>query len=326
MKVLVTGGAGFIGSHLVELLLKHGDEVIVYDDFSTGSEDNLPGVGAGEGNFWINRHSILDEEALGWSMTGCDQVYHLAAVAGVKEAFDHPLRTLTINIQGTHNVLKVADRLRKKVLVVSSSEVYGYGNEDKFLLEEKDKNIIGSPVSSLRWGYGVSKLVDEFLALSYQKETGLPVVVARPFNVIGPRQRGRYGMVLPRFIKQALNNEPLTVYGDGEQTRSFAYVTEVANAFYDLMNCDKAVGQAVNVAGSEETSIKDLAKLVKEITGSESEITFVPYEKAYGKDFDDARRRFASVGRLEALIGYAPRMDLTEMIRMTVEWFRGKDA
>jgi UDP-glucose 4-epimerase len=326
MKALVTGGAGFIGSHLVELLLEEGHDVTVFDDFSSGSEDNLPRRGYGKGNFWISRSSILDEESLGWAMTGHDQVYHLAAVAGVKEAFDHPLRTLTVNVQGTHNVLKTADRLRKKVLVISSSEVYGYGNDSEEGLKEENSAVIGSPMSSLRWGYGVSKLVDEFLALSYHKETGLPITIARPFNVVGPRQSGFFGMVLPRFIEFALAGEPLTVHGDGKQTRSFAYVKEVAKIFYELMNCDEAVGQSVNVAGNKQISIGDLARLVIEITNSKSEIVYVPYEKAFGPNFDDARRRFADTSRLKGLIGWTPNVELADMIEMTVDWYRSKSA
>jgi len=325
MKVLITGGAGFIGSHLVELLLDDNHDVLVYDNFSSGSEKNLPDPKDYKGRLWSYRSSILDEDLLSWAMMDCDQVYHLAAVAGVKEAFDRPLHTLTTNINGTHNVLKIADRLRKKVLVVSSSEVYGYGNEGSEPLEEKNPGVIGSPMSSLRWNYGVSKLVDEFLALSYHKETGLPVVIARPFNVIGPRQVGRYGMVLPRFIEQALSGKPLTVHGDGKQTRSFAYVKEVARIFYDLMNCKEAIGQSVNVAGNREISITDLAWIVKDITNSQSEIVFVPYEKAFGKNFDDARRRFANTDKLKDLIGWLPSMELEDMVAKTVTWFENKN-
>lgn len=316
MKALITGGAGFIGSHLAQLLLEDDWKVHILDDLSTGCEDNLP---KNSSNLHFHLGCVTESENVRVLVALCDVVFHLAAVVGVQHAFNSPGQALRINIKGTENVLRAAGTYNKRVLVVSSSEVYGYGNGSKPKLEESDPVLLGTPTSSMRWAYGVSKLVDEFMAIEAFNK-GLEAVVVRPFNVVGPRQVGHYGMVLPRFIKQALNGEPITVYGTGEQTRCFAYVAEVAQAFKELTLCDAAVGQVVNVAGFEEVTINYLARRVKELAGSDSPINHVPYEEAYGPGFDDAVRRSASTDKLRSLLGWVPKLPLDLVIMKTIEW------
>jgi len=315
MKALITGGAGFIGSHLMEYLMDQQWKVIVLDDFSTGRWKNLEYRSA-----FVNivDGSVTDSNLVLDLVDQVDYVFHLAAVVGVKKAFEDPVNTLHVNIEGTNNVLRACASEGKRVLIASSSEAYGYGGED---LKEVDDCNIGSPMRSLRWAYGASKLVDEFIALSLHKQFRLPVTVVRPFNVVGPRQVGEYGMVLPRFIDWALKGEPIQVYGDGFQTRTFAYVGEVVAAFYDLMGTPESIGQVVNVAGNREISMLDLARKVKKITGSQSRIEFVSYEEIYGKKFDDSMKRVADTELLRSLIGWTPNMSLEEIIMKTIKWW-----
>ena len=318
MKCLITGGAGFIGSHLAELLLDRGHAVMILDDLSTGKISNLIDA---QPRITFYRGSVLNEELLSNLMMGQDQIYHLAAVVGVKEALSRPLETLEVNIQGTDNLLRLATP-EQKILVVSSSEVYGYGAGSA--LKEQDSCILGSPLKSLRWGYGVSKLVDEFLALAYTRSYKKRITIVRPFNVVGPRQTGFYGMVLPNFIEQALEGKPITVFGTGEQTRCFAYVTEVVEIFYELLQWEETIGDVYNVAGREEIRIVNLARLVKAITKSNSEIVFVPYEEAYGTGFEDAMQRFADTRHLNEVLGHVPSIQIEDVIARTVEWMRGR--
>lgn len=314
MHYLITGGAGFIGSHLAELLLNEGQKVTIVDDLSSGSLQNLQKCNP----TYFYHTSITDEFLMEGRVKKCDYIFHLAAVVGVAEAFNHPLRTMQVNVEGTRSLLELAHAYNKKILIASSSEVYGYGKQSNGL-SELDPGIIGSPCRSMRWCYGVSKMIDEFLALGYS-QLGLPVVIVRPFNVVGPRQTGYYGMVMPRFVEQALAGKPLTVYGDGQQTRCFAYATEIAQALYELMHAPKAEGQIINLASQNTISILNLAHLVKEITGSSSEIAFVPYEQAYGPGFDDAMHRRADITKLEQTLGWTPSMSLKEIIQKIVEW------
>ena len=316
MNCLVRGGAGFIGSHLVELLLDRDNFVTVLDDFSTGSIDNLKHLVDNE-ILLIEKGSVLDKAALWWLTNSCDEIYHLAAVVGVMEYLKHPLKTMKTNIEGTENVLEVARERNAKVLIMSSSEVYGYGGRG---LRETDPGTIGSPVKSFRWGYGLSKSVDEFLALGYRNEYDMSLVVVRPFNVVGPRQTGFYGMVVPRFIEQAMAGKPITVFGTGEQTRSFIYVKTFVQVLYELMYTAEAQGRVINVAGPEEISIWKLAETVKEVTGSDSEIVLVPYEEAYGTDmFEDALKRSADLTVLESILGWRPDGTVKEIIQRIVE-------
>ncbi len=322
MRVLITGGAGFIGSHLVQACLEQGHEAYVIDDFSTGSMDNLEFLMSDPryvGRLFITRESILNQDAL-MELTGtCDVVYHMAAAVGVAYILDNPLESMRINILGTEKVLELCAKFKKKVLIASSSEVYG-----KHLhapLVETD-NIIYGPSSKFRWSYAASKLVDEFSALAYFRTKGLPMIIARLFNTVGPRQTGAYGMVLPRLAGQALAGEPLTVYGDGQQSRTFTYVGDVVNALTGLMDHPGAVGELFNVGGTEEITILNLARRIIEITGSSSEIALIPYLEAFPEDFEDMRRRVPDISKVRKLTGFVPQTGLDEMIRLVVEFIK----
>ena len=308
MNILVTGGAG--------LLLAQGHSVLVLDDFSTGSRSNLP---RSRKSLGVKKGSILDTKSLGPLVKDCDLIFHLAAVVGVKLAFSRPITSLNTNIDGTRNVLQLATLYGKKVVFTSSSEVYGNGGSRK-RLKETDTLSLGSPGTSLRWGYGASKLAGEFLALGHHKHCGLPVVVTRLFNTVGPRQSSAYGMVLPTFVDQALAGSPITVYGTGKQERSFTCVSEVAQAIYQLALEEKAVGGIYNIASCNKTSILELAQTVKDVTGSASEIVFVPYEEAYGKGFADIVSRSANVVKLHSLLKWAPSIGLEDIIRRIIRW------
>ncbi|MFH1623534.1 MAG: GDP-mannose 4,6-dehydratase [Pseudomonadota bacterium] len=316
MKTLITGGAGFIGSHLTDFLLSQGRLVTILDDFSTGSRNNLKQIKKNR-SLSVWEGSVLDKSLLDTLVRNNDETYHLAAVVGVMEYLKHPLKTLKTNIEGTENVLESTRQHGKKALIISSSEVYGYGGSD---LKETDPGTIGSPVKSLRWGYGLSKSVDEFFALSYHEHFRVPLVIVRPFNIVGPRQTGFYGMVLPRFIKQAFANESITVFGNGEQTRSFTYVKTFVKILYELMDCQKANGRVINIAGKEEVSILGLAEIVKLATKSKSPITFIPYEEAYGTElFEDALKRSADVSLLESLLGWSPKETVEDIVLRTIK-------
>jgi UDP-glucose 4-epimerase len=318
MKSLITGGAGFIGSHLAERLLEKGDEVYVIDDFSTGKLDNIQHL-LSESKFHLTVGTILNEKTVEPLVQGCDQIFHLAAAVGVRLIIEKPVDTIETNILGTEIVLRLANKYKRKVLITSTSEVYGKGNHVPF--KEGDDRIYGPTIKS-RWSYATSKAVDEFLALAYFHEKKLPVVIARLFNTIGPRQTGSYGMVVPSFVQQALLGHPITVYGDGEQTRSFTYVDDVVRALLQLMEHLQAVGEVFNVGNSEEISINNLALLVKKIVGGDSEIVHIPYDEAFEKGFEDMQRRVPDITKIKNLIRFNPTVNLEEGIRRIVEYYR----
>jgi len=315
-KILITGGAGFIGSHLAEKLLNDNKEVFIVDNFSTGRLENIEHLKNNK-NFHFIKGSVLDEDLMKELIGKVEQVYHLAAAVGVKKILKEPLDCILTNITGTEIVLKAAEKRKIKVFIASSSEVYGKG--DKIPFKEEDDRIYGS-VYNNRWIYAFSKGVDEFLGLAYFKEKNLPVVVVRFFNVIGPRQVGRYGMVVPSFVKQALNNEPVTVYGDGEQTRSFADVEDIVNALVKLMTVKEAEGRVINLGADREISINNLAKKVIEITKSSSKITHIPYSQAYPDGFEDLKRRVPDISNIRRMIGYEPKFSLEETIKKIIKY------
>ncbi len=320
MRVLITGGAGFIGSHLAEAYLEKGDEVYIIDDLSTGSLDNIKLLQEKFGRrLFVTIDTILNREALLELVGICDVVFHLAAAVGVRYILDNPLKSININVQGTEKVLDICARFKKKVLIASSSEVYG-----KHLhapLVETD-NIIYGPSAKFRWSYAASKLMDEFTALAYFRTKGLPAIITRLFNTVGPRQTGAYGMVIPRFVAQALKNEPLTVYGDGKQSRTFTYVKDVVTALMGLMHHDKTAGEVFNIGGTEEITISDLAEKIIKATGSGSSVELIPYEKAYEKDFEDMQRRVPGIEKIRSYIGFDPKTDLNTILKQVIEHMR----
>lgn len=320
MKVLITGGAGFIGSHLAEACLERGDEVYVIDDLSTGSRENVDPICEDKrfkDRFFVHIDTILNHDVMLELIGICDVVFHLAAAVGVRYILEKPLESIKINIQGTEKVLELCSKFKKRVLITSSSEVYG--KHVHAPLVETD-NVIYGPSSKFRWSYAASKLMDEFTALSYYRTNGLPTIVTRLFNTVGPRQTGAYGMVIPRFVAQALKNRPLTVYGDGSQTRTFTYVKDVVEALMGLMMHERAVGEVFNVGGTEEISIIDLAKIIIERTGSSSPIEQIPYEEAFEKDFEDMQRRVPGIDKIRNLIGFEPKTTLDEIIDRVIDY------
>ncbi len=316
-KSLITGGAGFIGSHLAERLLEDGDEVTVIDDLSTGSYDNIVHL---EGNprFRYVIDSILNESVMADLVGECDIVYHLAAAVGVEYVIDNILKSLQINIRGTEIVLEQANLGKKKVVLFSTSEVYGKSNSLPF---KEDQDRLMGPTIIHRWSYAVTKALDEILALAYYREKKLPVVVVRCFNTCGPRQTGQYGMVLPRFVRQALLGQPLIVYGDGKQTRCFTSVSDVVDAVLALAKEEKAIGSIFNIGSDHEISIHDLAERVIELTGSPSKTELLPYDKAYEEGFEDMRRRVPDLTRIHETIGYKPKVNLDSLIRSVIKYF-----
>ena len=317
-RALITGGAGFIGSHLAEYLLDQGQEVHAVDDLSTGAIENLDGL-RGKPGFGHTIADIRDEALLAELVDRADVIYHLAAAVGVKLIVESPVRTIETNIGCTESVLKLANKKRKQVIIASTSEVYGKNEAVPF---REDHDLVMGPTSKARWSYACSKAIDEFLALAYHKARGLPVVVARLFNTVGPRQTGRYGMVLPTFVLQALMGKPITVYGDGTQSRCFSYVSEVVRALAELAGCPAALGQVVNVGSQQEITIAALAQLVKEVTASSSKIVFVPYDQAYEEGFEDMQRRVPDVGKLERLVGFSPQMGIQGIVEAVVAFYR----
>jgi UDP-glucose 4-epimerase len=309
-RFLITGGAGFIGSHLAERLLRDGHSVSALDDFSTGREQNITGL-LGNPNFHLVRDTVENELTLNTVMSSCDAVFHLAAAVGVQLVLDEPVRTIRTTIHGTEVVLDAANRYRRPVLITSSSEVYGKGTRVPF--GEGDDVVMG-PTHTTRYCYAYCKGIDEFLGLSYFKQFGLAVTIVRLFNTVGPRQVGRYGMVLPRFVSAALKGEPLQVIGDGEQTRCFCHVSDVVDALVKLMETPSAAGQVFNLGGDEEISINDLARRVIALAGSKSAIEHISYEQAYGHSFQDMARRVPNLGKIRTAIGFAPRQKLDEII------------
>ena len=322
MRVLITGGAGFIGSHLATSLLAKGHEVTVIDDLSTGRLENIAHLDLHPG-FRFLRGSVLKEEIVAPLVDGCDVVFHLAAVVGVRLVVDAPIHTIETNVHGTDTVLRCAARRGALVIVASTSEVYGKSVALPF---REDLDLVLGPPTKRRWGYAASKLLDEFLALAYWKEHQLPTVVVRFFNCVGPRQSSRYGMVLPNFVRQAIANAPITVHGDGSQTRSFTWVGDVVSALEALMVERRAVGQIFNVGNDHEVSIGQLALRVKEAVGSSSDIQFVPYKQAYDGDFEDMPRRIPDITKLRNLVGYRPRVLLPEIIERTIDYWRHEQS
>jgi len=318
MKALITGGAGFVGSHLAERLLERGDEVYVIDNLSTGSIENLEPLRHRAG-FHYTIESILNEPVLAELVDRVDVVFHLAAAVGVRLIVESPVNTIETNVHGTEKVLALANKKRKKVVLTSTSEVYGKADAVPF---REDGDLVLGPTSKGRWSYACSKAIDEFLALAYHKEKRLPVVVVRLFNTVGPRQTGRYGMVIPNFVKQALLGHPLTVHGDGTQTRCFTDVQDVVGQLTALADEPRAVGEVFNVGNDhEEVTILDLAERVKERARSKSEIVLVPYEKAYEEGFEDMQRRVPDLSKLHALTGYEPQVSLDEILDRVIAYF-----
>jgi UDP-glucose 4-epimerase len=323
MKVLITGGAGFIGSHLSEALLARGDTVYVLDNLSTGSIENIEGLKE-DRRFHYTIESIMNEPVVAELIDRVDVVYHLAAAVGVRLIVESPVNTIETNVHGTEMVLKLANKKKKKVLIASTSEVYGKNNTVPF---HEDADLVMGATTKGRWSYACSKAIDEFLALAYHKEKKLPVVVFRLFNTVGPRQTGRYGMVIPNFVKQAILGHPLTVFGDGNQSRCFGYVTDVVGALIQLAEQDGAVGEVFNIGNAkEEITILELAKRVKARAQSKSEIVMVPYDKAYEEGFEDMHRRIPDTTKLTKLTGYQPKVALDEILDRVIAYFTSDQA
>lgn len=314
MRVLITGGAGFIGSHLAERLLKDGNEVVVVDNLSTGSFSNIESF-AGHGNFEFFEGDVRNTELMEGLIEKSDVIYHLAAAVGVQLIVDSPVHTIETNIGGTETVLDIANKYGKKILIASSSEVYGKSEAVPF--REEDDLVLGS-TSISRWAYACSKAIDEFLGLAFYQQYGLSVVIGRFFNTIGPRQTGQYGMVVPRFVQKALLNEPVSIYGTGRQTRCFCYVGDLVEAIIKLMACDKAAGKVYNIGTSEEISIEALADKIIEMTGSKSKKKFISYKAAYGRRIEDMMRRVPGLERIKETIEWEPRTNLTETLKAII--------
>jgi UDP-glucose 4-epimerase len=320
LRFLITGGAGFIGSHLAQRLIDRGDRVTLLDNLSTGSIDNIRHLKASDLlTYYLD--NLENRQLLAELVDEADVIVHLAAAVGVKLIVESPVRTIETNVNGTQMVLEAACKKRKLVLTASTSEVYGKNTNVPF---REDMDLVLGPTTKGRWSYAASKALDEFLALSYWKEKRLPVIVVRLFNTVGPRQTGRYGMVLPNFVKSALDNAPISVYGDGRQSRCFCDVRDTVEALLRLMGTDSAVGEVVNVGNTEEISIEGLAHAVKAGTNSTSPIEFIPYDKAYEPGFEDMMRRVPSVDKLHALTGFRPQTPLTEIIDRVAAYFQEK--
>lgn len=317
-RFLITGGAGFIGSHLAEALLAQGHVVAVVDDLSTGRLENIAHLLPHE-RFHFARASITDAIVMDRLASQSDVIVHLAAAVGVKLIVEHPVHTIETNIMGTEAVLKSALRYGCRTLVASTSEVYGKGSKVPFA--EEDDVLLG-PTSRSRWAYAASKMVDEFLGLAYQREFGLPVVIMRFFNTVGPRQTGRYGMVIPRFVRQALRGEPITVYGDGEQSRCFCDVSDVVQAIIGLAFHPDAPGRVYNIGSTEETTINRLAERVRTLAESNSPIVHIPYEQAYAEGFEDMQRRIPDITRIRTLLGWEPTLRLDDILRRVIAYER----
>lgn len=320
LHMLITGGAGFIGSHLAEVLLTQGHSVTVIDNLSTGRFENIRPLAErwsarNDGpSFHYAIDSITNEIVLDRLASECDVIFHLAAAVGVKLIVESPVHTIETNVMGTEAVLKAALRYRVKVLIASTSEVYGKGNSVPF---REDDDVVLGPTIRSRWSYAASKIVEEFLALAYHREKGLPIVICRLFNTVGPRQTGQYGMVVPRFVTQALRGEPLTIYGDGHQSRCFSDVADVVEAIIRLTDCPEALGKVFNVGSTEEVTILELAQRVLALVGCpvESHLLFVPYEEAYESGFEDMRRRVPDISKARVAIGWTPKIALDETLR-----------
>jgi len=315
MKALITGGAGFIGSHLADFLLGRGDQVVAIDDLSTGGIENIVHLKT-HPRFSYHIDSVMNRSLLAELVDQCDVVFHLAAAVGVRLIVESPVRTITTNIAGTELVLQMAAKKHRTVLLASTSEVYGKRTDVPF---REDDDLLMGPPTKRRWSYACSKAADEFLAMAYWEEHKVPVVITRLFNTVGPRQTGRYGMVIPRFVEQALAGTPITVYGDGQQSRCFAYVGDVVRILATLAERPAAVGEVINVGNDEEITMAALARQVKAQTQSASEIVLVPYDVAYTGGFEDMQRRVPDLGKLERLLGDRPRTNLEQILRAVIQ-------
>ena len=316
MKILITGGAGFIGSHLADACIARGDEVFVIDDLSTGSLDNIQQL-ANHPRFHCTVDSVHNEPLLQDLVDECDVIFHLAAAVGVKLIVESPVRTIETNVRGTESVLAAASRENKRLLIASTSEVYGLSEAVPF---REDGNLVMGATTKGRWSYACSKAIDEFLALAYHHEKKLPAIVTRLFNTVGPRQIGRYGMVVPTLVSQALEGTPLTVYGTGQQTRCFAYVADVVKSLLLLMDHPDSAGQVFNIGSTQEVSITQLAERVLALTGSHSKIVYVPYSDAYEEGFEDMPRRVPDTSKAQRFIGFTPRTSLDDILRAVIEF------
>ena len=317
MKILITGGAGFIGSHLAEKLLKAGHEISVIDNLSTGKYSNIIHLIKKPG-FKYKLNSILNREIMDDLIKDVDQIYHMAAAVGVKYIIDNPLLSLRTNIVGTENVLEFANKYKKKVLIASTSEIYG--KSDNVPFKEEDDRLLGSTHIS-RWSYSSAKAIDEFLALAYYREKKLPVVIVRCFNTVGPRQTGQYGMVIPKFVHNALLNHPITIFGDGKQSRCFCDVEDVTEGMIKLMNTKQAEGEIYNIGNDKSISIEELAQKIKKMTGSRSKIEYIKYEDAYEEGFEDMRHRKPDLTKINKLIGFKPKYELDKILQRTIAYF-----
>ena len=322
MRVLITGGAGFVGSHLADAYLKRGDEVLVIDDLSTGTIDNIQHLKSNP-KFKYTIDSVHNQPVTAELVDQSDIVVHLAAAVGVKLIVESPVRTIETNVRGTEVVLALANKKQKRVLIASTSEVYGLSADVPF---REDGNLVMGATTKGRWSYACSKAIDEFLALAYWREKKLPTTVVRLFNTVGPRQTGRYGMVIPTFVKQALAGRPITVYGDGKQTRCFGYVGDVVGALIKLMDHPDSIGQVFNIGSTEEISIAKLAEKVKQLTDSNSEIIYVPYDEAYEEGFEDMPRRVPDTSKINKLVGFKPDMTLDGILESVIDFHRGRPA
>ncbi len=320
MRVLITGGAGFIGSHLTEALLDQGHEVLILDNLSTGSIENIAHI-KGRPRFEYFIDSVENEPLLAELIDRADVVFHLAAAVGVKLIVEQPVYTIETNVHGTEVVLKNANKKKKLVVVASTSEVYGKSDDVPF---REDSDLVMGPTTKHRWAYACSKAIDEFLALAYWKERKLPVIIVRFFNTVGPRQTGQYGMVIPNFVRQALAGEPITVFGDGTQSRAFTHVTDVVGALTTLMQEPAAIGQVINIGNTQEVTITALAERVRHLCGSESTIKFVPYEEAYDSGFEDMPRRVPDLTKVRRMIGYETKHTLDDILVQVIDYFRRK--
>ena len=317
MRALITGGAGFIGSHLAETLVLQGHQVTVLDDLSTGCLENIAHL-AGAPGFRCIVDTVTSEAAVEPLVAEADVVFHLAAAVGVKLVVEKPIHTIHTNVNGTETVLKAASRFNRRMLIASTSEVYGKGHALPF---REDADLVLGPPDKIRWGYATSKLIDEFLAMAYAREHDLRVTVVRLFNTVGPRQSSRYGMVLPNFVKWALAGQPITIHGDGSQTRSFTWVGDVVWAMTSLINEPRAAGHVFNIGNGAEISIRDLALRVRKLTGSRSELIYTPYEKAFDNSFEDMPRRVPDIGKIHRLLGYEPRVQLDGIIESVIRYW-----
>jgi len=322
LRILITGGAGFIGSHLSDAYLQRGDEVFIIDDLSTGSIENIRHL-KDHPHFHYTIESANNQPVTAELVDQCDVIFHLAAAVGVKLIVESPVRTIETNVHGTEVVLSLANKNKKRVLIASTSEAYGLSTEVPF---REDGNLVMGATTKGRWSYACSKAIDEFLALAYWREKKLPTIVVRLFNTVGPRQTGQYGMVIPTFVKQALSGRPITVFGDGKQSRCFGYVGDVVGALMKLMDDESAVGEVFNIGSNQEISIIDLARKVKELTNSESEIVLVPYDEAYEEGFEDMPRRIPDISKVNAQVGFQPEMSLEGILKSVIDFHSGQQA